>query len=277
MTVFKKFKKLSVLAVLGLALFAVPVQAQPTEPTTTTGADPVDTILNTIPEAQSAWQKCYARCHRNHECNAVACANDCKGQVINRAYNVSRIGEIMDFNVKAAYAATCIDQFRDYLNRIRTAALAAQDAGLSVATLIVKVIVDQILDAIIGQILNSLTNSICNVTNEALGALDSFIRNAICLPTLSLGNPLDFRLNLGRLQCNGWSINALTGDINGSPIDGISLPPNINGSNVPTGLGPNSPTLPSVITDAPDRLIPDGPVNYDPILVPQTPERTQTR
>lgn len=188
-------------------------------------------IINSLPEAQAKWTECYKKCRTNHqECSANVCAQQCRGEVVNKAYNVAGISQIMNYNVNAAFAASCIEKFSDYVKTIRDAAKKAHDLGLSLDTLIVKTIVDAIIDAVLTQIFNSITNAVCNITNEALNALDSFAKNAICLPQMSLGNPLDFKLDLGRLQCDGWSVNALTGQVNGQPVAGVSVPSTSFGS-----------------------------------------------
>jgi hypothetical protein len=216
-----------------------------------------DKIMDTIPEAQKYWQNCYNEKIKNGECNRVVAASMCKGEVIQQSHNISRIGQIMDYNVNAAYAAACLDQADKYFDMLMKSARLALKAGvMDMAALILLTVVEQLIDAVLEAIMNSLANAVCQITNEVIGAIDSAIRNAICLPSASLGNPLDFHLDLGRMQCSGWSIDALSGDIYGSPVQGVSMPLYNSGTNP-------SPTLHQDV--APMNT---GPLTLDPIIVP---------
>ena len=187
-------------------------------------ADPIiRNAMLTLPDAVAKWKNCYRGCMAQQECTARICASKCEGQVVAQGYAASQTADILRYNVMGIYGAECIGDFRKYIDTIRDAAKAAHLTGLSALNVLATVIVDKILDAVISQILNNLTNQICNVTNQITEAANSFVQNAICLPNLNI-NPFNFNLNIKNLQCDGFSINPLTGQVNGAPINGVNVP-----------------------------------------------------
>ena len=262
---------------LATALCPPSAQAQATNSQTPSGStsafsdtdlglgDPtVRAAMMTLPDAMAKWKECYAGCLQSKGCSPTTCASDCEGQVVAMGYAASQTSEMLRYNIMGIYGAECIGNFRKYIETIRDAAKRTHDVGLGLSNLLAGVIVDKILDAVIGQILNNLTNQICNVTNQITQAADSFVRNAICLPNVNI-NPFNFNLNIKNLQCDGFSINPLTGQVNGSPINGINVPiTNIydNGNGGNSGANP----MPSPID--PNIDLPTRPIQIDPVILP---------
>lgn len=124
---------------------------------------------------------------------------------------MARDDKFMRFNVSAAYAANCINQFIGYVKKLSDVVTSINTVAgaTSVVAAAVTLIATQILEAVVNQIIQAINNQVCNITNEVMGALDSVMQNAICLPRIGgIGNfDFDINPNLGRTQCEGWSIN----------------------------------------------------------------------
>lgn len=225
--------------------------------------DPAEKIMADIPGAQAMWKQCYDDCRQHQECNPGMCSSHCVGEVMAITKSTQEISDMMKYNVMAAAGAMCIGKMIDYIKKIQQAITSINSGDPLEA--IANALIDTIADQIMTQILNSLTNEICAVTSQLLNYADSVIKNAICLPVGSIGNPFDFHLNLKDMQCNGLSVDLLTGQTNGSLINGVSMPStNVYGTGLSSGTStPVNNTTVSVPT-------------IDPITVPQVTEPLTT-
>ena len=128
---------------------------------------------------------------------------------------LSRDSEFFKYQVSAAFAANCVGKMIDYAHKLSDAVAVIQTAATAGNPIqaAITIIAHQILNAVFRQIVNSLMNQICSITNQITQAMDSFINNAICIPSgnLGLGGLFNFNvnLNLPNLQCDGIAINPL--------------------------------------------------------------------
>lgn len=168
--------------------------------------------------------------------NEVAFA---RGRELLMTEELARNQQLYSYSVSAAYAANCINRMVDYVRtmsdaidkvmQVSKAVLTAQGDPGSIAAAALTLVATEIMNAVMRQVMNAITNQICNITNELVYAMDSVVKNAICLPQINipglntLGFDVDIKLQM--TTCDGWSINPL-----GVVGQTVQVPDSVNGS-----------------------------------------------
>lgn len=239
-----------VAAGLGMVLFITSLQLSPVraEDTATTIPKPIDNAKTTA------------------LCGPANRAPLDRGREMLLLDELAKNEQLYRYSVAASYAANCINRMVDYVHSVQDgidkimlvskAVMAGQGDPASIAAAALVVVATEILNAVLKQIMQQLTNQICNITTELVQAMDSVVKNAICLPQIDIPglSSLGFtaNINLGRTTCDGWSIN---------PAGFIGQT-----SQVPDSVGGSAMTAP-VVNGLPIAGI--GGLSYSGVLPPQ--------
>ncbi|MGE3769689.1 MAG: hypothetical protein AB7G06_01925 [Bdellovibrionales bacterium] len=141
----------------------------------------------------------------------------------------------------------------------------------------IAIVVSEIVFQVLEQIIDNLVNAVCSAADQVYNFIDSAVKNLMCIPSGGGFDPFNFDINLNALQCDGWSVDLLTGDVYGSPVEGLNVNLNNLGSQAsqaasdynynqylrqyPAGapLGPQA--NPQSPTQLPDESLDYGPDN----------------
>jgi len=132
------------------------------------------------------------------------------------------------YNPQAYTAGACIRKLIDLVVQIGNTLNSVSSSFHSPFVAMVAVAISQILVTVLNQVINNIVNAVCSAANQIYSFLDSVTKNLLCIPAIKGINPFDFNIDLKALQCDGWSIDLLSGNVIGSPVEGL----NVNLSNL---------------------------------------------
>lgn len=146
------------------------------------------------------------------------------------ALSVARAATIFDRTIRnvsaqaAIDAAMCIDRLMDKINEVTTAITSIINSLNNPIVAIVTTIATQLLMQIVQQFLDNVVNAVCNAADDIFQAIDNRLKNALCIKgSANSIDPFRFDIDIKAMQCDGWSIDLLSGQVLGDPIPGLNV------------------------------------------------------
>ena len=167
----------------------------------------------------------------------------------------------------------CLDRLTDLLTQIGDAIEGVANGFENPVVAVVTTLAAEILAQLFMQLVENVRSAICSAANQIYGFIDSYVKNAICIPSGRLPfDPFSPDLDLTNAKCEGWSIDMLTGEIHGTPVEGLNIPSNTISRAVSGAAADNqymrTGQMPIAAQPGPISLLPTTPLPNGPAVDP---------